>query len=63
MGKLLVPHSQQSNGTVAGSDQHTENLSLTPIRPPVTPDDPALTLTRSFSTPSATDYDDQRLNV
>jgi hypothetical protein len=66
MGKLLVPHlslSQQSNETVARSNQHTKNLSLTPIRPPVTPHDLAWTITRSLVTPYATNYGDQRLNV
>jgi hypothetical protein len=66
MGKLLVLHiflSQQSNGTVARSNQRTKNLSLTPIRPPVTPDDLALTITRSLGTPYATNYGDHRLNV
>jgi hypothetical protein len=40
-----------------------KNLSFTPICPPVTPVDPALTITRSLGTPYVTNYGDQRLNV
>jgi hypothetical protein len=51
MGNLLILNlffSLQSNGTVARLNQHTKNLSFTPIRPPVTP---ALTPPRLSGTP------------